>query len=259
MAIHSKTKSNNGLRGVAEVRVLAENLRVIFPDGDTYTVRKNGWDRESGHYNVTLNRTNDEIKFISPPGRQEPYLVKFLDFANRVGRSDDNPGVPEPKVKPAEYKTWPDGGRSFIPESLVFTAKFLVVEKGLYRGLTIPMNDIPYLFAPYSTTGLAMIEGTKGQKAKLETFLQILGLDFVNDEIPYSANVLPWLEEKFLAAGKVLSLQLNEKGYVARDGLRAIPAYLVEGLIEEEKEPKKSKAAPKKKATTAKSKKARKS
>jgi hypothetical protein len=252
MAIQSKTKSNNGLRGQADIRVLAEKLRVTFlNDGAIYDVQKNGWDRESGLYNITLNRTNDEIKFISPPGRTEPYLVKFIEFANRVGRTDDSPGVPEPKVKPAEYKQWPDGGRSFIPESLVFTAKFVVVERGNYKGLSIPMNDIPYLFVPYSSTGLAMIEGTKGQKAKLETFLQILGLDFVNDEIPWSANVLPYLEDKFLAVSKVFSLQLNEKGYVAKDGLRAIPSYLVEGLIDEEKAPKK-KAAPKKAATKSK-------
>src|SRR5690242_14329541 len=102
MAIPTRNKSTNGMRGLAEVRVLNENLKVIFKeDGDTYVVTKNGWDRESGVYNITLSKANDAIKFVSPPGRpNEPYLVKFVEYSNRVGRTDDNPGVPEPKIKP---------------------------------------------------------------------------------------------------------------------------------------------------------------
>ena len=60
MAIRGKNKANNGVKGLAEVRVLADNLRVIFKaDGDNYTVRKDGWDRESGIYNVTTSNNKN--------------------------------------------------------------------------------------------------------------------------------------------------------------------------------------------------------
>jgi hypothetical protein len=229
MAIPTKNKSSNGMKGLAEVRVLNDYLRVIFKaDGDTYQVTKNGWERPSGIYNVTLSKANDEIKFLSPPGRNEPYLVKFLEFANRVGASDSNPGVPEPKIEPGGMRQGRNGPY-YEADKLVARAKLVVVEGqngGIYKGLNIVLT-IPYIFAQYQGTMITMLEGTAGQRRQVETFLTTAGMDMVNDEIPWAGNVLPFVEAKLQAADKVFGVRLNERGYVEKDGLVSIPEYLI--------------------------------
>lgn len=250
MAIRTKNKTNNGMKGLAEVRVLADYLRVIFKaDGDTYQVRKDGWERESGVYNVTLNKANDEIAFASPPGRNEPYLVKFLGFSNRVGASEDNPGVPEPKIDPGGPRQGRNGQTYYAEDRLVARAKLVVVEKGPYKGLNV-VYTLPYIFTQDDLVPtLAMFEGTAGQRKVLEDFLQINGFDMVNDEIPWSGNVLPWLEARLQAANKIFSVRLNEKGFVAKDGLAPIPAYLITPeMLGEDEKPAKRKAPAKSKA-----------
>jgi hypothetical protein len=248
MAIPTKNKSSNGMKGLAEVRVLNDYLRVIFKaDGDTYQVTKNGWDRPSGIYNVTLSKANDEIKFVSPPGRSEPYLVKFLEFANRVGASETNPGVPEPKIEPGGMRQGRNGPY-YEADKLVARAKLVVVSKGEYKGLNIVLT-IPYIFAQYQGTMITMLEGTAGQRTQVERFLTTAGMDMVNDEIPWAGNVLPFLEAKLQAAGKVFGVRLNERGYVDKDGLVAIPEYMITpDLLGEEDAPKKAPAKSKAKA-----------
>ena len=246
--IRTKNKANTGVKGLAEVRVLAEYLRVIFKaDGDTYQVRKDGWDRESGVYNITLNKSNDEISFASPPGRSDPYLVKFLGFSNRVGASENNPGVPEPKIDPGGPRAGKNGQTYYAEDRLVARAKLVVVEKGSYKGLNV-VHTLPYIFAQDDLVPtLAMFEGTAGQRKALEDFLQTAGLDMVNDEIPWSGNVLPWLESRLQAADKVFTVRLNEKGFVAKDGLSTIPAYLITPeMLGETEKPAKKKAPAKK-------------
>lgn len=253
MAIPTKNRNNNGMKGIAEVRVLNDYLRVIFKaDGDTYQVKKNGWARPSGIYNVTLSKTNDEIKFISPPGRSEPYLVRFAGFANRVGVSDTNPGVPEPKIEPGGIRQGKNGP---YPEAdkLVARARLEVVEgqnEGIYKGLNIILT-IPYIFTQYPGSMITMLEGTAGQRKQVENFLTTAGMDMVNDEIPWAGNVLPFLEARLQAAEKVFGVRLNEKGYVEKDGLVAIPGYLLtpEMLGETEKKARAYKKAAAKKAT----------
>ena len=242
MAIPTKNKSSNGMKGVAEVRVLNDYLRVIFKaDGDTYQVTKNGWTRPSGVFNVTLSKAQDEIKFVSPPGRSEPYMVKFLEFANRVGASDSNPGVPEPKIEPGGMRQGRNGPY-YEADKLVARAKLVVVEgqnEGIYKGLNIVLT-IPYIFAQYPGSMITMLEGTSGQRRQVETFLTTAGMDMVNDEIPWAGNVLPFLEAKLQAADKIFGVRLNERGYVEKDGLVSIPSYLITPeMLGEEDEPKK--------------------
>lgn len=249
MAIPTKNKSSNGMKGLAEVRVLNDYLRVIFKtDGDTYQVTKNGWTRPSGIFNVTLSKANDEIKFMSPPGRSEPYLVKFLEFSNRIGVSDDNPGVPEPKIDPGGMRQG-HNGPYYQPDKLVARAKLVVVEgqgEGIYKGLNIILT-LPFIFEQYPGTMITQLVGTAGERKQVESFLTTVGMDMVNDEIPWAGNVLPFLEARLQAADKVFGVRLNDKGYVEKDGLVSIPEYLItpEMLGETEKPAKK---APVKKA-----------
>lgn len=255
MAIRTKNKSSNGMKGLAEVRVLNDYLRVIFKaDGDTYQVKKDGWERESGIYNVTLNKANDQIAFASPPGRNDPYLVKFLEFSNRVGASESSPGVPEPKIDPGGPRTGKNGQTYYAEDRLVFRAKLVVVEKGQYKGLNI-VYTLPYIFTQDDVIPtLTMFEGTAGQRKVLEDFLRLTGLDMVNDEIPWSGNVLPWLEARLQASDVIFQARLNEKGFIAKEGLSHLPSYLITPEMlgeEEEKKPARRKAPAKSKAKKA--------
>lgn len=242
MPLPTAVKSNTGVRGLAEVRVLKDTVRVIFKaDHDTYEVHKDGWDRDSGLYNITLNRENDKIKYSSPPGRPEPYLVRFFEFGNRIGRTEDDPGVPEAKVRPGRQMPGRSGGFYFVPDMLEASAKLTVVEKGLYEGMTIPYS-LPYVFEQYAGQTITMLRGTASQNRRIEDFLRAAGFDLMNDEIPWSSNVLPYLEFKLQQAGAVFSVLLNENGFVAKDGVRPIPASLADALLKEAKKPKATKA-----------------
>jgi hypothetical protein len=249
MAIPTRNKSNSGKSGLAEVRVLNESLKVIFADGDAYMTNKGGWDRPSGQYKITLNKTHDEVKFIAPPGRNDPYLVKFQEYANRIGRSDTNPGVPEPKIKPGGWRNGPNG-QYYEQDKLVFTAKLVVVsgeKEGMFKGLTINY-ELPYIFAQYPGTMIAMLEGTAGERKKVETFLTLTGFDMMRDEIPWAGNVLPLLEAKQQVADKIFQVKLNENGFIAKDGLSSFPEYLITPELLGEEPVKAKKAAPAKKA-----------
>ncbi len=252
MPIPTRNKSYNGKAGQAEVRVLNDKLKVIFvEDGDAYMVNKNGWDRPSGVYGITLNKTNDEIKYVAPPGRNDRYLVKFLEYANRVGKTDTNPGVPEAKVKPGGWAQGPNGP-FYRDEDIVFHARLVVVggdSDGMYKGLTINY-ELPYLFRQYPGQMITMLEGGTNARKKVETFLTVTGFDMVKDDIPFSPNVLPWLEARQQAHDAVFEVRLNEKGFVAKDGVASIPEYLITPELLGEK-PKK-KAAAKSKAPAAK-------
>jgi hypothetical protein len=245
MPIASRNRSNSGKSGLAEVRVLNDQLKVIFADGDTYMAAKNGWDRPSGQYKVTLNKTHDEVKFVAPPGRNDPYLVKFQEYANRIGRSDTNPGVPEPKIKPGGWRNGPNG-QYYEQDKLVFTAKLVVVSGelgGMYKGLTINY-ELPYIFTQYPGTLNAQLEGTAGERKKVETFLQLTGYDMMRDDIAWSGNVLPEMEAKQQAADSIFQVKLNENGFIAKDGLSSFPAYMITPELLGEEPVKAKKAAP---------------
>lgn len=249
MPLPSVVRKNTGVSGLAEVRVLEKLLRVIFlADKDTYEVNKNGWDRPTGIYNITLSKGNDEIKFVSPPGGGDPFLVKFLEFGNRIGKTETTPGVPDIKMKPGGMRPSKNGGSYYQPDEPVASAKLIVVGKGPYKGLSVPY-ELPYVFAQYPGTMIAMTNGSAGQNKKWEDFLRAAGFDFTNDEIPWSTNVLPSLEVLLQSRDKVFTMRLNEKGYVAKDGIGTLPDYLITPeLLGEETVKKATKKAPAKKA-----------
>jgi hypothetical protein len=206
--LRTKIKRNTGVAGLADVRVLTRSLHIHFlEDDEVFEVTTEGWDREGGRYNIVLEKTNDKVKFVSPPGRSEPYYVQFIEFGNRPN------GVPEMKKKLGGTFPSQHGGTYYRPDTWVAVVKQEVVEQGLYKGLTIPY-DFPYIFAQDPASGAAMLEGKPGEIRKVEEYLRIAGFDFANEDIPYQTNVLPWLEGRLQAAAKIYTVTLNEKGFV---------------------------------------------
>lgn len=223
MAIQTKVKKSVGTSGLAEVRVLKNGLRVIFADGDTYEVSSEGWEHPTGKYQITLSEGNDKILFASPP--VGTYLVRFREFGNRQNKSEGNNGMPEPYIKRGGMREGKNGNRWFAPDELSVSAKLEVVDPhSPSKGLNI-IYSFPYAFEMQPGTPFTMITAKAGRLVKIEEFLRIAGLDFLNDDIPYSTNILPWLENRLQSAHKVFSVTLNEKGFVQT--LTEIPDYLL--------------------------------
>jgi hypothetical protein len=226
MAIQTKVKKSVGTSGLAEVRVLKNGLRVIFADGDTYEVSSEGWNYPTGKYQITLSEGNDKILFASPPAGT--YLVRFREFGNRQNKSDGNTGMAEPYIKRGGMRDGKNGNKWFAPDELSVSCKLEVVDpsgpSSAYKGLNI-IYSFPYAFDVQPGTQFTMITAKASRLVKIEEFLRIAGLDFLNDDIPYSTNVLPWLEHRLQSARKRFSVTLNEKGFVQT--LTEIPDYLL--------------------------------
>jgi hypothetical protein len=218
MPVPTKIKKNIGTGGVADVRVLKDSLRVIFQDGDQYQVEKGDWgDRPSGLYQVTLAKGNAKIQWLQPAPKST-LLVRFNEFGGRQN------GVPEPYIKRGGERKSPHGGTYWADDELSFTAKLEVVDRGANQGLEVPYS-LNYAFEQYPGSQVAMINTTAKKLQRIEEFLRLSGFDISKEDIPFSVNVLPWLEKKLQVSRKIFSITLNDKGYV--DTLTEIPEYLL--------------------------------
>ena len=235
MPVPTKIKKNIGVQGVADVRVLQKALRIVFADGDQYEVEKGDWDRPSGKYNVTLSTMGDKILFVSPPP-SSTCLVRFVGFGNRQNE------IPEPYIKRGGPRKGKNGSSWFAPDELTFSAKLEVVDKSPYNGLSIPYS-LPYAFEQYPGTNTTMITAAQTRLIRIEEFLRITGLDLATEDIPFSDNVLPWLERRLTQTPKIFSVSLNDKGFI--QNLVDIPDYLLPPELTGK--PKKAKATKKSK------------
>lgn len=233
MPVQSKVKKNVGVQGVADVRILKDALRINFADGDSYQIEKGDWKYPAGKYNITLTSQGDKVLFVSPPPLTT-HLVRFEHFGNR-GQND----IPSPYIQRGGPRQSKSGGSYYAPDELKASARLVVVGTSPYEGLGI-VYTFPYSFEPQPGTPFTLISATASRLAKIEEFLRVAGLDLLKDDIPFSDNVLPWLESKFQSAGKIFQVALNDKGFVQT--LTEVPTYLLPPALTD----KKSKAAPKK-------------
>lgn len=235
--MRTKVKKSVGTSGVADVRVLKDGLRVIFKDGDIYQVEKGNWgDRPSGVYSVTLSQTNDKILWVSPP----PGITTLVAFGGFGHRQND---IPEAWIKRGGPRKSPNGGTYYAQDELSFTVMLVVKDKGPYNGLEIPYV-LPYGFENEPGTQMTLINAKQKALQRLEELFRAVGFNIQQEDIPFSVNVLPWLEKKFLSLGKIFSVTLNDKGYVER--VTEIPDYLLPPEIIKKSAPKKTAAKSKK-------------
>jgi hypothetical protein len=216
--MRTQVKKNIGATGLANVRVLNDSLRVVFPDGDTYQTSKEGWTHPNGEYNVTLDPLGSRVLFVSPPPLTT-HLVRFRGFGNR-GQSN----IPEPKIQRGGQRQSKHGGTYLAPDELKAFVDLEVVGEGPYVGMKI-FYSFSYAFEPDPGTQNTLISASQSKLVAIEEFLRINGFDILKDDIPFSSNVLPWLEKKFLAAAKVYQVSLSDKGFVKQ--ITEVPAYLL--------------------------------
>lgn len=225
-------KQKRGPAGSANIRVLRNSLVIVFENGDSYEVPKEGWeDLKSGKYSLGMTPLRDKLGWVSPPPLTT-HLVRFKEFGNRVNE------VPEPELKRGgDVRQNRNGGTYVTRDELRVKANLEVIE-GEYEGMSI-MFMFPYAFEPISGSPYADVVTTPKKMEKIELFFRSAGLDTRDPDfhIAYSGNVLPALEQMLLDAGGVFSVSLNADGFV--DAMSPLPA----GSF---KKPKKSKPAAKK-------------
>jgi hypothetical protein len=112
-----------------------------------------------------------------------------LNFDRFSAKKDE---LPQPKIQkggPREY----NGKKWFAKDKLVFTAIFKIVSKK-YKTMEVPYV-LDYTFRQWEdTTDVVIPMGNKKCDQVIE-FLKLCGWDEEADSIPWSDNVLPFLEK----------------------------------------------------------------
>lgn len=222
-----RVKKSFGPSGLADVRVTAKGVRVVFAEGDTYELPAGATERASGKYVVSLSQDLTKILGMRPP--KGTYIAHFKEFGNRAN------GIPDKKIQRGGPRQSKDGTKKWVqPDELVFTAALEIEDEGIYHGLTVSMN-LPYSFAASPSGGTVEIYDSQRNLERLEEFFRACGFDLAQD-IPFSPNVLPFLEHQMKGTEAPFMVTTTEKGFV--DSIAPIPA----GLLSKPKAKAKAKA-----------------
>lgn len=147
------------------------------------------------------------------------YIFAFDSIGNRVNE------VPEPAVQRGGPRQSADGKKKWIePDSMVWRVNCKVLSEGKYEGLRV-MYQLPYLFSAVPGSPNTQILGSgRRDLEKVAGFFQAVGFDLMNREIPYSINVLPWLENTLSNVSTPFLAKVTEKGFMT--DLSVLPADL---------------------------------
>lgn len=201
-------KKTFGPQGNAKITMGNKVVRVQL-NGEVYELPKDAWDakRPNGDYNVTLSKNFDKILSVRPvsPGT---HIVQFKEFGNRTNE------IPLPKIQRGGPRRNKNGGTYVAPDKLVFSAALEIAEGSQYDGLVI-FDSLTYGFEPEPGTGDALIS-MEGQKdlERFESFMRVQGVDLASLVIPYSPNVLPWLESYMQNNTKPFMITTNDQGFI---------------------------------------------
>lgn len=207
MPVPTKT-FGKGRSGIANVSVQGEKVYITFEDnGQTISCLLADAPSyiRSGRQAVTLNSNNTEIYGARPIGGS--YRCIFAGFAAKEGEP--------PTIRSVEARSGSKNGKPWkIPTHLEFTALFDVVS-GKWKNYRLVYN-LSYNFSRYDpeddaddASAITMITGDK-----LANFLELCGMNFDNDSIPWSENVLVFLEKLLNARKRQVIISLNENGWV---------------------------------------------
>lgn len=204
---------SKGRTGVANVVVTTSKIQVTFEDNNqTVTILPEDAPPyiKEGRQVITLNSSNTEIFGARPIGGT--HRVVFAGFAAREG---EPPIIREVEARSGVSK---NGRKYFIKEHLEYTALFDVTA-GKWKGYRIIYN-LPYNFEPYKegvdSDPITLIYG-----GKVSEFLEVCGMDFDKDTIPWSENVLVPIEKLLKARQRPVAISLTDQGWVKDIG--AIP------------------------------------
>lgn len=200
-----KEEGGNYIQGIGSLQINGD--KVVITIGDRTFTDIDKADLPEGsvsgeQYSFRLSGDGSELYSIRPV--EASVVVKFDKFASQK----DMP--PQPKIQkggPREY----NGKKWFAQDKLVFTALLKIVSKR-YRGMEIPYI-MDYTFKQWEDTTDTVIPFGSKRKDQVIDFLKFFGWKEDTDEIPYSDNVLPFIE-KMLKAKDVKVLATIKNGYI---------------------------------------------
>ena len=220
MAIGNKPNSPFGKQGLAEVRILKTGVRVLFQDNSNdifdiqNTEKKAAWEegRPGGMFRITLNRNNDRIFMVRPP--EGVYVFSFTEFARGYDQQTKERFLKPPKIQRGGKRNGKNG-TWYQPDRMVATARCTVHSSDKkYNDLVCTVN-IPYTWQEGMPGDGAIFTGEAYEVAQLQNFLDLGGVDFEKDTVPYSENVLPVLEHLMQRETNKFTSEINEGGFMS--------------------------------------------
>jgi len=197
---------SKGRTGIGLVSIRGNKVDIVFEDNEqavSILLEDAPSYIRAGRQAITLNSNNTEIYAARPLGGTHRAI--FVGFA---GKENEPPTIRNVESKSGTSHA---GKKYFIKEHLEFTALFDVVS-GKWKNYRLVYN-MPYSFEEYvdeaSGKSITLVYGEKVTK-----FLQLCGLDFSTDSIPWSDNVLVFLQKLLLARAKPIAIALNDTGWV---------------------------------------------
>lgn len=163
---------------------------------------------------VSMNAQADTLYGFYPS--KGTYIVQFLSFSRKSDEKD-----PTPRVQPGGERRRRDGtGKFFMPDRRVFTA-LLKILAGDFQGCVIPLT-VDYIFER-DMDGSCFLKGGKKAIGLVENLLTLCGFDVANEQIRYSENILPLLEQMLTERADDSIFQVSMKdGWV--DDASPLPA-----------------------------------
>ena len=205
MPTESEVKIAFGPSGLGEIRFLKENIKIVASAGEVYNIALDAVDErvpKKNKKNIYFALSEDETKLYSVRPWEGNHIYRFTGF----NKNED--GVARIKIRKGRWNQW----KKWEPDRLQCTAQLLVTE-GEFEGYYIPVT-MDYVFVA-GTGGACKLQSRRSKSlARVESFLDVAGFNRMQEEIPYSENVLPALEETLLTrAPKNRGLVLMENGW----------------------------------------------
>lgn len=194
----SELVSQYGPSGPGSVRFNKNYVKVVSEAGDVWEITYENVAQEviqkhQAKIWFQLNLDETALQAIRP--LDGTFLCRFGGFTRRGENEDAEPF--DKKGGPREF-TRPSGKVSkwIEPDRRKFT-NILVIASGPFEGYSY-IYSLDYLFTP-AGSGMCKLQTTRaGWLDKLEKFLDVCGWNRETTAIPWSENVLPYLEQRLL-------------------------------------------------------------
>lgn len=222
MPLTGEVSKSYGPSGLGEIRVLAKSktVKVISSAGDVYPI--NFEDVAEGvpiknKKKAYFGLDQLETRLLSVRPWDDAHFVEFGGFTRR-GNADE----PTFKTKKGGWRDGREGGRYWEDDRLKFTAVLDIIA-GDFEGYSLLLG-MDYMFVPNpEDTNTCYIQAKRESwLERIYQFLDLSGFDRASEDIPYSTNVLPWLETILLKRAKKNRFQaIVEEGWI--DKLARLP------------------------------------
>jgi hypothetical protein len=194
--------SKRGPRGEATIKKLAKKLVVTMEKtGETLEFPREDVEFDfpkANSYNVNISADKNKLYGVTP--YSGTFFVKVKDFAHGEGQ--------EPAPIHKEGMGTRDDGTAYHYAYDAFTV-LLEISRGSWKGTLIPAF-LRYKFMDAGDGDTAAISGWGKHTEHLQNFLELAGLDFDNDTIPLSENILPYLRDALIARGAEFQAVVRE-------------------------------------------------